>query len=300
MQAMVFNIQRCSIQDGPGIRTTVFFSSCPLRCIWCSNPESQSGLTLVAHNSSLCTRCGRCVEACNSQAIFINDKGLKIDRNKCDNCAVCVSVCYGGALKVYGREMSMEQVVEEVSKDEIYYRNSGGGVTVSGGEPLTQAAFVGEFLKRCRRLGYHIAIDTCGYFNIGEKEEYALNHCDLILFDLKHMDSSTHKKLTGVPNELILENAREISAKGIPLIIRIPIIPGINDAEDNIRAIATFAADIPGVEEVNLLPYHRFGVNKYFMLGREYELRDLEPPTAQHFKSLMEIVESFGFICRCV
>lgn len=298
MKATIFNIQRYSTDDGPGIRTTVFFSGCFLHCLWCSNPESQSNRPQVAHNNSLCTRCGRCIDACSLQAIALSDNGVTIDRKSCNHCEACIVVCADRALKIFGKQISSAEIIDEVSKDAMYYWNSGGGVTVSGGEPMVQAIFVGEFLKHCKQLGFNTALDTSGYFNLTEEEEVVLAHSDLVLFDLKHMDSYRHKEITGVPNELILENAKKIAAKSIPMIIRIPLIPDINDSEDQIRYTAAFATGLPSVTEVNLLPYHRFGESKYEMLDRMYELRKLESPHAQHLAQLKNIVNSFGLKCE--
>ncbi len=297
MKAMIFNIQRYCIDDGPGIRTTVFFSGCPLHCFWCSNPESQSNLPQIAHNNSLCTRCGRCVDVCGHKAIVLCGKGVTIDRKKCNHCAACILVCAARALKIFGKQVSSEEVIGEVSKDATYYWNSGGGVTVSGGEPMGQATFVGQFLKHCKQIGLNTALDTSGYFDLAEEEEAILAHSDLVLFDLKHMDSKIHREITGVPNELILENARKIAAKRIPLIIRIPLIADINDSEDQIRATAAFTTGLPSVTEVNLLPYHRFGEGKYEMLDRMHELRKLKSPPVQQLMKLKGIVESFGIKC---
>ncbi|MBI4329656.1 MAG: glycyl-radical enzyme activating protein [Chloroflexi bacterium] len=298
-KALIFNIQRYSLQDGPGIRTTVFLKGCPLRCIWCSNPESQNSYPEVAHSNSLCTKCGACMEVCSAQALRLNNKGIQIDRELCNNCAKCVEACVPKALKVLGRWLSINEVLGEVVRDELYYRNSGGGVTVSGGEPLMQAAFVLSLLRSCKRRGVHTVLDTAGYASPDILKD-VLKYVDLVLFDIKIMKPTEHRKLTGVWEQLILDNARAIVAEGTPLIIRVPLIPGVNDSGENIRAIGSFAASLKDGIEVNLLPYHRFGMSKYDSLDREYDLRSLPSLTAAECETPREIIQSFGLKCEVV
>ncbi|MFC1817359.1 glycyl-radical enzyme activating protein, partial [Thermodesulfobacteriota bacterium] len=293
----VFNIQCFSLQDGPGIRTTVFIKGCPLRCWWCSNPESQAFNPEVVHSNSLCTQCGECVKACPTQAISLAERGVRIDRKLCENCATCVSVCYAGALKVYGEEMSTAEVIAEVEKDVAYYRNSEGGVTFSGGEPLSQPEFVISLLKQCRKSGLHTVVDTCGYV-AQEVFKRMLRNTDLVLYDLKHANELTHKRLTAVSNRPILNNLKMVAQSGVDVIVRVPIITDINDSLKNMTAIAKYVASLKTIKEVNLLPYHRFGTGKYEMLDSTYRLNSTLPPKEARLEKLTKIVESYGLECK--
>ncbi len=297
-KATVFNIQRFSVQDGPGIRTTVFLKGCPLRCLWCSNPESQSRFPEVVHRDSLCDGCGRCVDVCPVHAIsLVGDKKVSIDRALCDNCGQCVDACFLQALQISGKETPVEEMFAEARKDELYYRNSNGGVTASGGEPLLQGELVVELFQRCQHAGYHTTVDTCGYAEASVLER-VLRNTDQVLYDLKHMDAAAHREATGVSNQLILDNARLIAALQVPMIVRIPLIPTINDSEDNIRATIDFVLSLEQVTEVDLLPYHRFGMGKYRMLDRGYPLPELLPPPEEHVGRLKAMIESSGLKCE--
>lgn len=298
-EGLVFNIQRYSIQDGPGIRSTVFLKGCPLGCLWCSNPESQNSFPEVGHRDSLCTKCGRCLDVCEPGAISISEAGIRIDRIKCNNCGQCVDACYCEALTLLGKQMSVEDVLQELERDVSYYRNSGGGITASGGEPLSQPDFVATLFKRCHERGIHTTLDTAGYASPTTIEK-VIEHTDLVLFDIKSMDSAVHSKATGVSNELILENANTLARRGVHMIIRVPLIPGWNDSQENMRAIANFTLRLNGVEEVDLLPYHRLGTSKYKMLDRPYRLSEVLPPSEEHIQNLMEIIRSFGLRCEQV
>jgi len=293
----IFNIQRYSTEDGPGIRSTVFTKGCPLRCFWCSNPESQKSWPEIAHRDSLCNQCGRCIEVCDSQAISIVGKKVLINRKRCTRCGKCVEVCIPEAIRLVGNEMSVDEVFQEVRKDVQYYRSSGGGVTIGGGEPLQQPAFVAALLKQCQDEGIHTCIDTSGYADTEALEE-VLPHVSLMLFDLKHMDPIVHRKLTGRSNEPIIRNLELITAREIPTIIRVPVIPGFNDSDEDITAIARTVTGMNHLSEVNLLPYHKYGFSKYKQLDRRYKLRGLEPPTDMKLKRLQEIFESFGLNCQ--
>jgi len=261
VKGVIFNIERYSIHDGPGIRTLVFMKGCPLRCLWCANPESQKRLPEVGFAEKNCIKCGRCLELCPVGAITESRKGREINREVCTSCGKCAEVCPTGALILWGREMTVKEVMEEVQKDIPFYLTSGGGVTISGGEPMMQSEFVGILLEECHRNGLHTAIETSGYAN-WESFERVLRHLNLVFYDLKQMDPVKHKEFTGVSNKLILENAKKIDSKGISMIIRIPIIPGYTDSEENIREIAKFTKELKTVREVNLLPYHRLGESK--------------------------------------
>jgi pyruvate formate lyase activating enzyme len=300
-KGIVFNIQRFSLQDGPGIRTTVFLKGCPLRCWWCSNPESQAVYPEVAHSTALCVRCGECVKICPNQAISFSsgERGIRIDRRLCRNCGTCVSACYSGAIKVYGKEMSVVEVFEEIEKDVAYYKNSEGGVTVSGGEPLAQPDFVNSLLKQCQKSGLHTVVDTCGYVKQVVLKA-VLRYTDLVFFDLKHANGPTHKRVTEVSNKRILNNLKLVAQSGIGAIVRVPIILGINDSLEDMTAIARYVASLKTIKEVNLLPYHRFGVGKYEMLDRAYRLDSTLPPKGAQLEELKKLVEAHGKECKIV
>lgn len=292
----IFNIQRYSVQDGPGVRTTVFVKGCPLRCLWCSNPESQKSHPQISHRNTLCDKCGRCLEACPREAISLGRSGVRINRGRCDNCGACVPVCYPGALEVLGREVTEQEVLAEARKDALFYRNSGGGVTVSGGEPLDQAEFVAGFLERCQQAGLHTTMDTCGHAPAAALEA-VLKHLDLVLYDVKHMEEEAHRRATGVSNKRILANALAVARAGISMIMRLPLIPRINDSEQNVRATARFAQEL-GVRRLDLLPYHRFGASKYTNLDRRYRLDGMTSPPDEEVARLKGILESMGLECQ--
>lgn len=297
----IFNIQHFSTQDGPGIRTTVFFKGCPLSCLWCSNPESQNANPEIAHRDTLCFGCGDCLKACAPEAITLSnvENGkyeITVDRKKCTDCGACIDVCSAGVLKNYGRSMSVIEVFEEVKRDELYYSNSEGGVTASGGEPLTQADFVYELFRLSRRIGIHTTLDTCGYADTDTVKK-VLSETDLVLYDLKIMNPSQHRQYTKRDNEVILRNAETIASMRIPMIIRIPLVPGINDWEENLKETARFVSKLNNNLHVDLLPYHRLGENKYKMLDQRYQLNSVTPPTDDQQRKAIEIFEQYGLDC---
>ncbi len=298
VSGIVFNIQRYSIQDGPGIRTTVFLKGCPLRCIWCSNPESQNDFLEIAHRDSICQKCGRCVEVCEAKAITLTSEGTKIDRKLCTNCGKCIEACVFGARRFYGEKKTVEEVYREVLRDKPFYNNSGGGVTASGGEPLMQADFVAELFKRCQDDGINTCLDTCGYAD-ADSWNKVLPYTNLVLFDLKIMDPAAHRKYTGKSNDKILKGIKLVAEQKVPVIIRIPVIPGVNDSEENMTAVARFSKSID-LKEVNLLPYHRFGASKYNMLDRRYQLSELRRPEYNELNKLVDIFKSAGLDCKIV
>lgn len=291
--AYIFDIQRFSVQDGPGIRTTVFFKGCPLNCIWCSNPESQNRFPELLYRAHLCGRCYRCVEDCPNKAILVLEDGaLDLDRKKCRGCGKCEGICLNDARRISGRLMTVDEVMEVVLKDMDYYRNSGGGVTASGGEPTGQPLFLSELFKKCQARGLHTTLDTCGYVDSATMESI-LEYVDLVLFDIKAFSSKLHKRLTGVSNEVILQNARLTVSKGVPLVIRVPLIPDCTDSSENIQSITQFALELGGVE-INLLPYHRLGMGKYESLGLKYKLEEVELFKGKQVESLARLVRSYS------
>jgi pyruvate formate lyase activating enzyme len=300
VNGVVFSIQRYSIQDGPGIRTTVFLKGCPLRCSWCSNPESQNTAPEIAHRDSLCTKCGHCLDICNVKAISVDDKSVSINRKLCRKCFKCVEMCTPGALKLFGDTMSTKEVFQLIRKDAEFYRDSGGGVTVSGGEPLSQPEFVAALFKLCRDGGIDTCLETSGYARANAFEK-VLPYTSLVLYDVKLSDPAAHRKWTKRSNEGILRNLAIVAASGTSLIIRIPLIPGVNDSDGELKKIALIAVDFlkkPG--KVNILPYHRFGTGKYQMLDRKYQLTELTTQKDPEIQSAKHLFESFGLECEVV
>lgn len=302
LKGLIFNIQRYSVHDGPGARTTVFFKGCPLRCLWCSNPESQKICPEIAYNSSKCIKCYRCVDACPNKAIYVKNKEdfITINRKLCNNCRGywCIEECYQGALELIGRYITVEDLLKEVKKDSLLYRNSGGGVTLSGGEPTSQPDFILHWIKRCRESGIHTVLDTCGYAD-WETMKKIIKNVNLVFYDIKHMDPVMHKKLTGVSNSEILKNAKLISEEQVPIVIRIPLIPGYNDSKENLEKTADFIKKV-GVKEVNLLPYHRLGIEKYKKLNKIYKLNEVLPPTDEYLQNIKEFFNSQGLLCSVI
>ena len=289
LRGLIFNIQRFSIHDGPGCRTLVFFKGCPLRCLWCCNPEGQRGSPEIFFHRMKCIRCGTCLEVCPEGAIRELNEVERIDRERCTLCGECTSRCPPHALEMKGEFLSVEQVMDEVKKDWLFYRNSGGGVTLGGGEPAAQANFAQALLKECRKEDIHTAVETCGYANWSNIKKI-LDYTDLFLYDIKVMDPYDHKEYTGKGNELILQNARRIAEHGVPLIIRVPVIPRYNDSEENIKRIVRFAKGLKSDMDVELLPYHRFGESKYEAMGRTYQLTGVQSLSDEEIENLKSIV----------
>lgn len=295
VKGIIFNIQGYSIHDGPGIRTDVFLKGCSLRCIWCQNPESQSIKPELLFFKEKCTGCGRCISICPEKAIQIIESKSNTDRLRCKSCGRCVQICPGEARSLVGKEMTIQEVFQKVKADELFYRRSNGGVTITGGDPLFQPDFSKSLLSLCRQAGIHTAIETCGYAG-WEIFKALLEDVDLVLFDLKHMNSDKHREYTGVPNELILDNVRKIHHElKIPVWARIPVIPGYNDSIENIRAAAGFiAAELDTSVPVHFLAYHRLGETKYERLGQEAKSFSTRPPAIEHMLELQKIVASYG------
>lgn len=272
---MTFNIQKYNVYDGPGIRTMVFFKGCPLRCKWCSNPEGLDQTYQIIYKRDLCTNCGECVSVCPVGIHQMNYGKHEINRNiECVGCRKCEKICAYDALSIVGEFQTIEELVEVILEDEPFYDMSGGGVTLSGGEATMQPELARDLLRACQEEGVHTAIETCGHTKLESMLEIA-QYTDLFLYDLKHMDSSKHQEFTGVANERILENLKELLNRNYNIQIRMPLLKGVNDSREDIRKIADFLrpyANHKNLKGIDLLPYHKFGVNKYTQLDMKYPM----------------------------
>ncbi len=294
---LVFNIQKYSVQDGPGIRTTVFLKGCPLCCQWCHNPESQSARPEIIFIESRCIGCGECRRACPFAESLRGEGPLPPKVEGCDRCGECVDACPTDARQMVGKEMTVDEVMAEVLQDGIFYEESLGGVTFSGGEPLTQPAFLKALLTTCRARGVRTAVDTCGFACTNVLLEVA-QLTDLILFDLKLMDEAKHLEYTGVSNAPILANLKALDHIHDNIWVRVPLIPGINDDAENLEAVARFASTISGVTQVSVLPYHKIGVQKFRRLGLVFPLENLQPPSAEQVETAVGRFRAAGLAAR--
>jgi pyruvate formate lyase activating enzyme len=303
---LIFNIQRFSIHDGPGIRTTVFFKGCSLRCFWCHNPEGRHARPEIQFFPERCIGCGECLIRCPNQAHKLDNQIHFYLREKCKACGICVETCYSNALELTGRYVKVPQVMEEILRDRVFYETSNGGITLSGGEPVLQTDFAHELLERCKEEHLHTAIETCGNYHWRELE-LLLPVTDLVMMDIKHLDPTKHKAASGNSNEQILANARRLALTDKPIIFRIPVVPTVNDTFEEIGAIVKFVHDLIELRikqsngkgkyadiQLELLPFHRLAADKYRSLGLEYGARNLEPPTKQKMQELAEIAKIAG------
>jgi pyruvate formate lyase activating enzyme len=291
----IVRFERFAIHDGPGIRTVIFFKGCPLRCKWCSTPESQIISPEMVYYAAKCTHCGKCVSACPKAAIKLVEEKIITDKTLCDNCGKCIDVCPNDARQMMGEELTVAKVIEEVDKDAVFYWNSGGGVTLSGGEPTLQPKFALGILKACKERGIHTVMETCGYADWNVLDSL-LKYLDWVYLDIKHILPSQHEKLTGKRNDLMLENCSKIlkNYPRITLVARIPVIPGYNDSEENILETARFVSRMQGITRLELLPYHRFGLHMYEALLKDYALADVITPTAERMHELEELAKTCG------
>lgn len=292
-KGFVFDIKKYAIHDGPGIRTTVFFKGCPLQCQWCHNPESWRQHPEQGWRRGRCIACHQCIEVCTAKAISFVDNVPVTDASKCVLCGRCVDACVTGAREVIGQEMTVSEVMIEIEKDVIFYDQSGGGVTFSGGEPLMQPEFLLELLNRCQEQQIHRAVDTSCYAE-PEIVEMISETADLFLCDLKHMDSDVHERFTGVANDLILNNIKRLSEARKEIVIRIPIVPGFNDDQANIEATGKFIASLPNVSRIDILPYNLGGKEKSTRLAGGIELMQAETPAEEVIGLIADNLNNYG------
>ncbi|MBN7575199.1 MULTISPECIES: glycerol dehydratase activator DhaB2 [Clostridium] len=295
IEGVIFNIQKFSLHDGPGIRTIVFFKGCNMSCLWCSNPESQEVAPQIMFNKNLCAKCGRCQSVCETSAIDMNSV-YRIDKSKCIKCKRCVESCLNGALVLEGKKYSVEEIIKELKKDSVQYRRSNGGITLSGGEVLLQPDFAVELLKECKAYGWHTAIETAMYVN-SEAVKKVMPYIDLAMIDIKSMNDEVHKRFTGVSNNIILKNIKLSDQLTKEIIIRIPVIEGFNADLQSIGEIAQFSKSLTNFKRIDLLPYHNYGENKYEAIGRDYLLGELKSPSEDKMERLKALVEIMGIPC---
>ena len=292
---LVFHVQRFSLHDGPGIRTTVFLKGCPLSCRWCHNPEGMRTAAEILATPDRCIGCGACVEACPHGLPSGVGGGWAASKDLCEACGLCADACPTGARRLAGRAVSVEGLVEEVLRDRVFYSQSGGGVTFSGGEPLRQAAFVLACLEALREEGVHTAVDTCGLVDRDDLLRAAAI-ADLFLFDIKHADDAVHSEWAGAPNGRILANLEALAGAHDEIWVRVPVVPGVNDDAFNLRRTAELAASLPGVQRVSLLPYHGFGEHKRDRVGVPGASFQGNSPRPDRMRDIATIFEEAGLL----
>lgn len=294
-KGITFNIQKFSIHDGPGIRTTVFFKGCPLRCEWCSNPESQIKNVQILHDQSKCSYCLSCVAACPNGAITHEDNKIIINEDKCVGCLTCVNSCPNRALSYEGDYQTIEEIVDICMQDIDFYEESGGGVTISGGEGMSQPEFLKKLIAELKKHSVHVAIETTGYVKKETFEELA-RELDLLLFDVKHYDREKHYNGTKVYNDLIVENLKWAIDNGIEVLPRIPVIPDFNDSLEDAEGLAKLLVEV-GAKKVQLLPFHQFGEKKYELLNRNYKYKNKKALYPEDLEEYQKIFEDKGLNC---
>jgi pyruvate formate lyase activating enzyme len=289
IKGLVFNIQRFSLNDGPGIRTTVFLKGCPIRCPWCHNPEGLAAVKEVNFISSKCILCKKCIEVCPSNARFLHKNQIIYIRSNCTSCGSCIDICNTGASIWIGKIMTVRKVIKEVIKDVVFYNRSGGGVTFSGGEPTSQFIFLKELLKEAKNKNIETALDTSGYLS-WENFNEILPYTDIFLFDLKILDNKKHEEILGIDNNLILNNLKNLAELSIKrIIIRVPIIPCVNNSFEEIEKIAEFISTLKNIELTELVPYHPLGLGKYEALGKENIFNNIEPLKKRDLKLIEKV-----------
>jgi pyruvate formate lyase activating enzyme len=293
-KSLIFDIKRYAINDGPGIRVVVFFKGCNLNCAWCHNPESISHDIEKMYSPAKCIRCGSCVEACPENAITLTPEGIITDPDLCKICGKCAEVCPTKAIEMSGKEMSVPEIMDSIEKERVFFDQSGGGVTFSGGEPLVHTKMLLELLEECGKRGIHRAVDTAGNVSTNTILKVA-RQTDLFLYDLKMMDSGLHRKWISSGNEKILHNLKAIAGAGANIIIRIPLIGGVNDNDENIESTAKFISELDGEKKiVHLLPYHNIAQNKYMKLGRADDFEILHEPDKKTLSRAITIFGGYG------